>query len=335
MTEFEFPVLGADGQFSPDAILAWCVKTKHGLQHFPDKAAKTLIKNVCFADGAVAALIAHISGRKKPLPDFTYPATLNLRAATDAAVAARNAHHLAFVESVRAAVSSDTADSCLAVIKSLVFESANKQTFSSSDAAVFTFLVASTEAKFEPAVYAAIPPAIKVKALLSCFPSALQFALEERYSPATDGDPDTTAAVLRRLTEVCALAESARPLIDATAVPASWYKPVLPSAPESGSSREERHDSHLHLHIKEKPKNPERPPSPKRQKLTAPKPGVALAIEDGLQDKTIKCRDCSAEFTHSAQAQRDFRAKNYEHEPKSCPACRKTRSARGRGQSHQ
>ncbi len=47
-----------------------------------------------------------------------------------------------------------------------------------------------------------------------------------------------------------------------------------------------------------------------------------------LQEKTIKCFDCSATFTFSVEEQQAFLEKGYTNAPKRCPACRDTRKAR-------
>jgi CxxC-x17-CxxC domain-containing protein len=46
-----------------------------------------------------------------------------------------------------------------------------------------------------------------------------------------------------------------------------------------------------------------------------------------LEDKTLECSDCGAEFTFSADEQRFFQSKGYTNEPKRCPACRRARKS--------
>ncbi len=51
-----------------------------------------------------------------------------------------------------------------------------------------------------------------------------------------------------------------------------------------------------------------------------------------FQDKSLKCSDCGATFTFSAQEQEFFQTKGYTNEPKRCPSCRQAkRSERGGG----
>ena len=53
-----------------------------------------------------------------------------------------------------------------------------------------------------------------------------------------------------------------------------------------------------------------------------------------LQDKTLQCADCGAEFTFTAREQEFFQAKGFTNEPKRCPSCRQSRrSQRGEGDS--
>jgi CxxC-x17-CxxC domain-containing protein len=47
-----------------------------------------------------------------------------------------------------------------------------------------------------------------------------------------------------------------------------------------------------------------------------------------LQEKTIKCFDCSNTFTFSVEEQEAFLAKGHTNAPKRCPACRDVRKAR-------
>lgn len=41
-----------------------------------------------------------------------------------------------------------------------------------------------------------------------------------------------------------------------------------------------------------------------------------------FQDKTLKCRDCSADFTFTAGEQEFFASKRLSNEPKKCQTCR-------------
>ncbi len=51
-----------------------------------------------------------------------------------------------------------------------------------------------------------------------------------------------------------------------------------------------------------------------------------------LEDKTLRCVDCGAEFTFSVQDQEFHRSRGYTNEPKRCTGCRETRRA-GRSSS--
>ncbi len=44
-----------------------------------------------------------------------------------------------------------------------------------------------------------------------------------------------------------------------------------------------------------------------------------------LQDKTLVCKDCGAEFVFTAGEQQFYAEKGFENEPQRCPACRKAR----------
>jgi len=52
-----------------------------------------------------------------------------------------------------------------------------------------------------------------------------------------------------------------------------------------------------------------------------------------FQDKSIKCSDCGATFTFSAEEQEFFQSKGYTNEPKRCPSCRQARKAERYGNS--
>ncbi|MBI4284537.1 MAG: zinc-ribbon domain containing protein [Chloroflexi bacterium] len=46
-----------------------------------------------------------------------------------------------------------------------------------------------------------------------------------------------------------------------------------------------------------------------------------------FQDKTLRCSDCGADFTFSAEEQEFFQTKGYTNEPKRCPSCRQARKS--------
>ena len=46
-----------------------------------------------------------------------------------------------------------------------------------------------------------------------------------------------------------------------------------------------------------------------------------------FQDKSIKCSDCGATFTFSAEEQELFQSRGYTNEPKRCPSCRQARKS--------
>jgi len=52
-----------------------------------------------------------------------------------------------------------------------------------------------------------------------------------------------------------------------------------------------------------------------------------------FQDKTLKCADCGADFTFSAEDQEFFQSKGYTNEPKRCPECRQARKTQRYGNS--
>ena len=51
-----------------------------------------------------------------------------------------------------------------------------------------------------------------------------------------------------------------------------------------------------------------------------------------MQDKTITCRDCGAEFVFTTGEQEFYAQKGFNNEPTRCPACRSARKA-ARGES--
>ncbi len=46
-----------------------------------------------------------------------------------------------------------------------------------------------------------------------------------------------------------------------------------------------------------------------------------------MQDKTLTCRDCGAEFVFSAAEQEFYAEKGFQNEPGRCPSCRAARKA--------
>jgi CxxC-x17-CxxC domain-containing protein len=48
----------------------------------------------------------------------------------------------------------------------------------------------------------------------------------------------------------------------------------------------------------------------------------------GFADKTLKCVDCGAEFTFTAEEQEFYASRGYTNEPKRCPACREAKRSR-------
>jgi CxxC-x17-CxxC domain-containing protein len=47
-----------------------------------------------------------------------------------------------------------------------------------------------------------------------------------------------------------------------------------------------------------------------------------------LEEKTIACFDCGANFVFTVEEQEAYKAKGYNNSPKRCPTCRETRKAR-------
>lgn len=48
------------------------------------------------------------------------------------------------------------------------------------------------------------------------------------------------------------------------------------------------------------------------------------------EDKTLKCKDCSAEFIFTAGEQEFYAEKGLQHEPQRCKSCRDARKAASR-----
>ena len=51
-----------------------------------------------------------------------------------------------------------------------------------------------------------------------------------------------------------------------------------------------------------------------------------------MEDKTLVCKDCGAEFTFTAGEQAFYAEKGFTNEPQRCPECRKARKAQRRKQ---
>ena len=51
----------------------------------------------------------------------------------------------------------------------------------------------------------------------------------------------------------------------------------------------------------------------------------------GLENKTLNCADCGANFTFSVEDQEFFQSKGYTNEPKRCPSCRQARKSERTG----
>ena len=53
-----------------------------------------------------------------------------------------------------------------------------------------------------------------------------------------------------------------------------------------------------------------------------------------LQDKTLKCKDCGAEFVFTVGEQKFYAEKGFTNEPARCPECRAKRKAEKRNQEN-
>lgn len=53
-----------------------------------------------------------------------------------------------------------------------------------------------------------------------------------------------------------------------------------------------------------------------------------------LQDKTLICKDCGAEFVFTVGEQQFYAEKGFENEPQRCPNCRKARKQRRNNFNH-
>ena len=52
-----------------------------------------------------------------------------------------------------------------------------------------------------------------------------------------------------------------------------------------------------------------------------------------MEDKTLQCKDCGAEFVFTAGEQAFYKEKGFENEPQRCPDCRRARKAQRRNNS--
>lgn len=46
-----------------------------------------------------------------------------------------------------------------------------------------------------------------------------------------------------------------------------------------------------------------------------------------IEEKTLNCSDCGADFVFTVEEQELFKSKGYTNEPKRCPSCRQARKA--------
>ncbi len=53
-----------------------------------------------------------------------------------------------------------------------------------------------------------------------------------------------------------------------------------------------------------------------------------------MEDKTLVCKDCGAEFTFTAGEQAFYAEKGFTNEPQRCPACRKARKEQRRNNGY-
>ena len=44
-----------------------------------------------------------------------------------------------------------------------------------------------------------------------------------------------------------------------------------------------------------------------------------------MEDKTLQCKDCGAEFVFTVGEQEFYKEKGFENEPQRCPECRRAR----------
>lgn len=50
-----------------------------------------------------------------------------------------------------------------------------------------------------------------------------------------------------------------------------------------------------------------------------------------MEDKTLVCKDCGAEFVFTVGEQEFYKEKGFDNEPQRCPECRKARKQQFRG----
>ncbi len=50
-----------------------------------------------------------------------------------------------------------------------------------------------------------------------------------------------------------------------------------------------------------------------------------------MPDKTLRCKDCNANFVFTESEQAFYKEKGFENEPQRCPACRSARKQQARG----
>ncbi len=50
-----------------------------------------------------------------------------------------------------------------------------------------------------------------------------------------------------------------------------------------------------------------------------------------MPDKTLRCKDCNANFVFTESEQAFYKEKGFENEPQRCPACRAAKKAQSRG----
>ncbi|MBI4334188.1 MAG: zinc-ribbon domain containing protein [Chloroflexi bacterium] len=50
-----------------------------------------------------------------------------------------------------------------------------------------------------------------------------------------------------------------------------------------------------------------------------------------MEDKSIRCSDCSTTFTFTTSEQNFYAEKGFTNEPKRCPACRRARKQQTQG----
>lgn len=53
-----------------------------------------------------------------------------------------------------------------------------------------------------------------------------------------------------------------------------------------------------------------------------------------MADKTLKCKDCGADFVFTESEQAFYKEKGFENEPVRCQTCRKAKKAQRNGGGH-